>query len=193
MDNQPPVMVNLISLGNSVFLSFNCGKPAKSVESEVEIRLYQGLASQDLRPYAPRERKVCSYCPKNWKSFSSSCYFFSTDGKSWKESQDNCSRMEAHLMVINSKEEQDFLTQNMDKTAAYFVQLSDRGGQGHWQWVGQTPYNQSAIFWHPGEPSHSEEHRVVVNHHPTSLQWGWNNALCKNHEQSDCEMLKIYL
>ncbi|XP_046295967.1 C-type lectin domain family 4 member A-like [Marmota monax] len=80
-----------------------------------------------------------SCCPENWKSFSSSCYFLSTDRKSWKESQDNCSRMEAHLVVINSKEEQDFLTQNMDKTSAYFVGLSDSGGQGHWQWVDQTP------------------------------------------------------
>ncbi|XP_048643779.1 C-type lectin domain family 4 member A-like [Marmota marmota marmota] len=90
------------------------------------------------------EGKVWSCCPENWKLFSSSCYFISTDAKSWKESQENCSRMEAHLVVINSKEEQDFLTQNMDKNAAYFVGLSDPEGQEHWQWVDQTPYNQSA-------------------------------------------------
>ncbi|XP_076693010.2 C-type lectin domain family 4 member A-like [Callospermophilus lateralis] len=136
-------------------------------------------------------RKVWSCCPQNWKSFSSSCYFFSTDAKSWNESQENCSRMEAHLVVINSKEEQDFLTQNMDKNAAYFVGLSDPEGQGHWQWVDQTPYNQSATFWHPGDPSHSEEHCVIVNHHRPSLQWGWNDILCKDLQRSVCEMMKI--
>uniref|UniRef100_A0A8D2HTX6 C-type lectin domain-containing protein n=1 Tax=Urocitellus parryii TaxID=9999 RepID=A0A8D2HTX6_UROPR len=136
--------------------------------------------------------KVWSCCPEKWKSFSSSCYFFSTDAKSWNESQENCSRMEAHLVVINSKEEQDFLTQYMDKKSAYFVGLTDPEGQGHWQWVDQTPYNQSATFWHPGEPSHSDEHCVIVNHRPTSLQWGWNDAPCEK-QLSVCEMMKIYL
>uniref|UniRef100_UPI0040386542 C-type lectin domain family 4 member A-like n=1 Tax=Callospermophilus lateralis TaxID=76772 RepID=UPI0040386542 len=139
------------------------------------------------------EGKVGSCCPKNWKSFSSSCYFISTDAKSWNASQENCSQMEAHLVVINSKEEQDFLPQNMDKTAASFVGISDPEGQGHWQWIDQTPYNKSATFWHPGEPSHSEERCVLVNHRPTSAQWGWNDIPCKDHHQSVCEMMKIYL
>ncbi|KAG3292450.1 C-type lectin domain family 4 member A-like [Ictidomys tridecemlineatus] len=95
-----------------------------------------------VRMNSNMEGKVWSCCPKNWKSFSSSCYFFSTDVKSWNVSQKNCSRMAAHLVVINSKEEQDFLTQNMHKDAAYLVGLSDPEGEGHWQWVDQTPYNQ---------------------------------------------------
>lgn len=98
--------------------------------------------------------------------------------------------MEAHLVVINSKEEQDFLTQNMDKNAAYYVGLSDPEGQGHWQWVDQTPYNQSATFWRVGEPSHSEEQCVIVNYRG---QWGWNDVLCKHGQRSVCEMMKIYL
>ncbi|XP_077871416.1 C-type lectin domain family 4 member A [Ictidomys tridecemlineatus] len=137
--------------------------------------------------------KVWSCYPRNWKSFSSSCYFFSSDAKFWKESQENCSRMAAHLVVINSKEEQDFLTQNMDKYAAYFVGLSDPECQGHWQWVDQTPYNQSATFWHPGELSHSEEHCVIVNHRLPSLRWGWNHIRCKDGQELVCEMMKIYL
>ncbi|XP_071466476.1 C-type lectin domain family 4 member A-like [Marmota flaviventris] len=135
-----------------------------------------------VRINSTMEGKVWSCCPQNWKSFSSSCYFFPTDAKSWKERQENCSRMEAHLVVINSKEKQDFLTQNMDKNAAYFMGLSDPEGQGHWQWVDQTPYNQSATFWHLGEPSHSEEHCVIVNHRLPSLQWGWSDILCKDRQ-----------
>uniref|UniRef100_A0A8C5ZIA2 C-type lectin domain-containing protein n=1 Tax=Marmota marmota marmota TaxID=9994 RepID=A0A8C5ZIA2_MARMA len=137
--------------------------------------------------------KVWSCCPEHWKSFSSSCYFFSTDANSWNASQENCSRMEAHLVVINSKEEQDFLTQNMDKKSAYFMGLSDPEGQGHWQWVDQTPYNQSATFWHTGEPSRSGERCVIVNHPSPSLQWGWNDINCDILQRSVCEMMKIYL
>nr|XP_040137799.1 C-type lectin domain family 4 member A-like [Ictidomys tridecemlineatus] len=86
-----------------------------------------------------RKRKVWSCCPKNWKSFSSSCYFISTDAKSWNESQENCSRMEAHLLVINSKEEQDFIIPNLQIDAVYDVGLSDPECQRHWQWVIGTP------------------------------------------------------
>ncbi|MBZ3888883.1 C-type lectin domain family 4 member A [Sciurus carolinensis] len=101
--------------------------------------------------------------------------------------------MEAHLVVINSKEEQDFITQNMDTNVAYYVGLSDPEGQGHWQWVDQTPYNQSATFWHPGEPSYGGEHCVILNYRRQHTQWGWNNNICNLPQRLVCEMMKIYL
>ncbi|XP_077655206.1 C-type lectin domain family 4 member A-like [Urocitellus parryii] len=90
------------------------------------------------RHYSTMKGKIWSCCPKNWKSFSSSCYFISTDAKSWNKSQ-NCSRMEAHLLVINSKEEQDFIIPNLQIDAVYDVGLSDPECQRHWQWVNGTP------------------------------------------------------
>uniref|UniRef100_A0A8C9PN57 C-type lectin domain-containing protein n=1 Tax=Spermophilus dauricus TaxID=99837 RepID=A0A8C9PN57_SPEDA len=133
---------------------------------------------------------VWSCCPKNWKSFSSSCYFISSKQRSWKESQENCSTMEAHLVVINSKEEQDFLTWNLNKSHDYFVGLSDPKGQRHWQWIDQTPYNQNTTFWHPGEPNRVQERCVVLNYRE---QWGWNDIFCAHVQSSICEMMKIYL
>ena len=50
--------------------------------------------------------KDWSCCPKDWNSFSLNCYFFSTEVKTWTESEKNCSGMKAHLLVINSKNEQ---------------------------------------------------------------------------------------
>uniref|UniRef100_A0A8C9UPQ0 C-type lectin domain-containing protein n=1 Tax=Spermophilus dauricus TaxID=99837 RepID=A0A8C9UPQ0_SPEDA len=138
----------------------------------------------------PNKGKVWSCCPKNWKSFSSSCYFISSKQRSWKESQENCSTMEAHLVVINSKEEQDFLTWNLNKSHDYFVGLSDPKGQRHWQWIDQTPYNQNTTFWHPGEPNRVQERCVVLNYRE---QWGWNDIFCAHVQSSICEMMKIYL
>ncbi|KAL2776900.1 C-type lectin domain family 4 member A isoform 2 [Daubentonia madagascariensis] len=135
--------------------------------------------------------KVWSCCPKNWKLFSSKCYFISTESKSWNESQKNCSRMEAHLLVINTKEEQDFITQNLNKSFAYFVGLSDPEGQRHWQWVDQTPYNKSVTFWHPNEPNNPNERCVMLNFHYSS--WGWNDAGCDLPQMSVCEMTTISL
>ncbi|XP_069347017.1 C-type lectin domain family 4 member A-like isoform X2 [Eulemur rufifrons] len=136
-------------------------------------------------------KKIWSCCPKNWKSFSSKCYFIPPESKSWNESEKACSRMEAHLLVIDTKDEQDFIIQNLDKHSAYFVGLSDPEGQRRWQWVDQTPYNKSATFWLPDEPSNRNERCVVLQTRYSS--WGWNDVRCFQSQRSVCEMMNIYL
>lgn len=51
---------------------------------------------------------VKNCCPLNWIHFQSSCYFFSTNVMSWTASLKNCSSIGAHLVVINTQEEQVF-------------------------------------------------------------------------------------
>ncbi|CAO2606501.1 C-type lectin domain family 4 member A [Lemmus lemmus] len=130
-----------------------------------------------------------SCCPKDWEPFSSHCYFISTDLESWSKSEEKCSSMGAHLMVVHSQEERDFITK-MKRDAAYFIGLRDPG-HGQWRWVDQTPYNESTTFWHPGEPSSEDEQCVIINHRHSS--WGWNDILCSIEEKSVCQMKKIYL
>lgn len=45
-------------------------------------------------------------CPKGWKRFQEKCYYLSTDRMSWLESEQNCTGMGSHLVVINSEAEQ---------------------------------------------------------------------------------------
>ncbi|NXF10420.1 CLC4E protein, partial [Smithornis capensis] len=97
-------------------------------------------------------------CPKGWKRFQGSCYFLSPDMMSLEESEQNCTGMGSHLVVINSKEEQEFLftlarkkVTNAYETKYYIGLSSDKSGQ--WQWVDQTPYEKTATFWKPGEPN----------------------------------------
>ncbi|XP_059112872.1 C-type lectin domain family 4 member A-like [Peromyscus eremicus] len=134
--------------------------------------------------------KVWSCCPKDWKPFNSHCYFTSTDSASWRESEEKCSSMGAHLMVVHSQEEQAFITKILDPKAAYYIGLSDPGHR-QWRWVDQTPYNESATFWHPGEPSSDNEQCVIVSHPYSS--WRWNDVLCSGKQKSVCQMNKIYL
>ncbi|XP_012664750.1 C-type lectin domain family 4 member A-like [Otolemur garnettii] len=139
------------------------------------------------------QEKVWSCCPKGWKSLSSKCYFISPESRYWNESQKNCSGMQAHLLVINTKEEQDFITQNLNEQFAYFVGLSKPESQRSWQWVDQTPYNESAAFWHTGEPNNPKERCVTINSRKPPSAWGWNDAPCDHPLKSVCEMMKIYL
>ncbi|XP_055463918.1 C-type lectin domain family 4 member A-like, partial [Psammomys obesus] len=51
--------------------------------------------------------KAWSCCPKDWRPFGSNCYFVSTSpAASWNKSEENCSSVGAHLLVIHSQEEQ---------------------------------------------------------------------------------------
>ncbi|XP_012661539.2 asialoglycoprotein receptor 2 isoform X3 [Otolemur garnettii] len=45
-------------------------------------------------------------CPVNWVEYSGSCYWFSRSGKTWLEAEKHCQLENAHLVVINSWEEQ---------------------------------------------------------------------------------------
>ncbi|XP_027802638.1 asialoglycoprotein receptor 2 isoform X2 [Marmota flaviventris] len=49
-------------------------------------------------------------CPVNWVEHEGSCYWFSRAGKTWSEADKYCQLENAHLVVINSREEQDSLT-----------------------------------------------------------------------------------
>ncbi|XP_038174557.1 C-type lectin domain family 4 member A-like [Arvicola amphibius] len=134
--------------------------------------------------------KVWSCCPKDWKPFSSHCYFIPADSASWSESEEKCSSMGAHLMVVRSREEQDFINKILRCNAAYFIGLRDPGHR-QWRWVDQTPYNESATFWHPGEPNNDHEQCVILSHPYSS--WGWSDIPCSAKQKSVCQMKKIYL
>nr|XP_048300224.1 C-type lectin domain family 4 member A-like isoform X3 [Myodes glareolus] len=136
------------------------------------------------------EDKVWSCCPKDWKPFSSHCYFIPTDSATWSKSQEKCSSMGAHLMVVRNREEQDFITKILRSDASYFIGLRDRGKR-QWQWVDQMPYNESATFWRKGEPNSDREQCVIINH--SLSEWGWNDIVCSNEQKSVCQMKKIYL
>ncbi|PNJ30509.1 C-type lectin domain family 4 member C isoform X1 [Pongo pygmaeus] len=133
-----------------------------------------------------------SCCPTPWTSFQSSCYFISTVMQSWTKSQKNCSVMGADLVVINTKEEQDFIIQNLKRNSSYFLGLSDPEGRRHWQWVDQTPYNENVTFWHRGEPNNLDERCAIINFRSLE-EWGWNDVHCHVPQKSICKMKKIYI
>ncbi|XP_016077233.1 PREDICTED: C-type lectin domain family 4 member A-like [Miniopterus natalensis] len=190
----PLLLMLLLLLAISFFIAFIIffQKYSQLLKEKKTIKEFTHTALECMKENLTMEENVWSCCPKNWKSFNFHCYFFSTKARNWMDSKKNCSEMKAHLLVINTKEEQDFITQNLDKTHAYYLGLSDPEGKRAWQWVDQTPYNKSATFWHPGEPNNPAERCVILNA-PFQVLWGWNDIPCINSHMSVCKMMKIYL
>ncbi|XP_024120411.1 C-type lectin domain family 10 member A [Oryzias melastigma] len=85
-----------------------------------------------------------------WTRFGSSCYFFSRVTLSWNESKDWCEKQNAHLVIISTDGEWDFVTKK-SIPVWYWVGLSD-GRTGKWEWVNHTPYTIEQRRWRPGQP-----------------------------------------
>ncbi|NXR09923.1 CLC4D protein, partial [Semnornis frantzii] len=98
-------------------------------------------------------------CPKAWKRFQKNCYYLSTDKMSWVESEQNCTGMGSHLVVINSKAEQ--VSKKIINSENYYIGLKAQE-VGQWHWVDQTPLNETAAFWREGEPSNTKDEKCAV-------------------------------
>uniref|UniRef100_A0A668A7D4 C-type lectin domain-containing protein n=1 Tax=Myripristis murdjan TaxID=586833 RepID=A0A668A7D4_9TELE len=61
--------------------------------------------------YEQKKKCLCSLemashiCQDGWTYFSGSCYFMSSESKSWDESRKDCLRRGADLVIINSRKE----------------------------------------------------------------------------------------
>ncbi|KAF5880169.1 antigen like protein, partial [Clarias magur] len=73
-----------------------------------------------------------------WIYFRYSRYYITTEQKSWTESRRYCREREAELLIINSREEQEFITKLRSGRVAW-IGLSDRDTEGEWKWVDNTP------------------------------------------------------
>ncbi|XP_056891300.1 CD209 antigen-like protein C isoform X13 [Takifugu flavidus] len=89
-------------------------------------------------------------CPQDWLAFASSCYYVSTQRRSWNESRQYCLQNDADLVVISSIEEQKVLSGFIK---AAWVGMTDREEEGKWTWVDGTPVNtERRELWARGQP-----------------------------------------
>ncbi|KAM7116298.1 C-type lectin domain family 4 member E [Molossus nigricans] len=128
-------------------------------------------------------------CPLNWVHFQSSCYFFSTNTMTWSASVKNCSSMNAHLVVINTQEEQEFLFHAKPKNREFYIGLTDQETDGQWKWVDGTPFMKSLSFWDAGEPNNlaTLEDCATIRDSKNPRQ-NWNDVICFLNMFRICEM-----
>ncbi|KAK3507552.1 hypothetical protein QTP70_028458 [Hemibagrus guttatus] len=123
-----------------------------------------------------------------WKFFNTSVYNFSTEKKSWEESRQDCIKKGADLVIINSREEQEFISKYFASTEAW-IGLTDRVIEGEFKWVDDSPLNTA--FWWDGEPNDfdvKEDCAMTGYANAKSNTSTWADYTCDHPVFGICEM-----
>lgn len=116
--------------------------------------------------------RLCPPCPWGWEPFQGNCYWLSRSRNDWFDASSACEQMKAKLVIINSKEEEEFLQfWDIRYGKRTWIGLTDHQTEGSWKWVDETPLIDS--YWKPGEPNGTDNEDCVE-----LLNDGWNDCPC---------------
>ncbi|XP_073672060.1 uncharacterized protein [Paramisgurnus dabryanus] len=114
-----------------------------------------------------------------WIQYRFSLYFISSKKKSWTESRRYCTQKGADLLIINNKEEQDFV-QKISSTNHIWIGLSDSDKEGRWKWVDGSTLTSG--FWSPKEPNGGRGENCAE-----SYSSKWNDLPCNHARKWICK------
>ncbi|XP_017560591.1 C-type lectin domain family 4 member E-like [Pygocentrus nattereri] len=129
-------------------------------------------------------------CPHGWRRFKSSCYYISHNINTWDQGRQDCRRKEADLVIINSREEQVFVS---GLASNFWIGLSVRDHLRQWKWVDGTLLISG--YWMIGEPNYYTYwnsgtfiHEGCVQVASKSLS-NWRDVRCDNLYTWICEKM----
>ncbi|XP_034734521.1 CD209 antigen-like protein E isoform X2 [Etheostoma cragini] len=129
--------------------------------------------------------KLNNLAQGRWEYFSGSFYHISSIEKPWQGSRDDCLEKGADLVIINSKEEEDFIRKFQK---VMWIGLTDSETEGTWKWVDGTPLNES--YWNSEEPNGGKKENCVELQN-FAFENSWNDVSCSAPVYSICEMKVI--
>ncbi|XP_026874646.2 CD209 antigen-like protein E [Electrophorus electricus] len=149
---------------------------------QLQTRYNQLLIERDQ---SQAQLKSCeekdSTCPVGWTALGSSIYYISKATNDWSHSRKDCQERGADLVVINSREEQDFIRSLM---VPIWIGLIETDSV--WTWVDGS--SLSTRFWLDGEPNEYRygEDCAQSKPNPESVK-SWNDERCQKYLNWVCE------
>ncbi|XP_059360595.1 C-type lectin domain family 4 member M-like [Carassius carassius] len=116
-----------------------------------------------------------------WKFNQSSLYFFSSETKNWTDSRRYCTEREADLIIINNREEQDFVKNITGSSDHFWIGLTDIEEEDRWKWVDGSTLTSGS--WASGEPNNYQGTEDCAN----TLSSEWFDTHCNNSVKWICE------
>ncbi|XP_067090256.1 C-type lectin domain family 4 member E-like [Osmerus mordax] len=144
------LLAGIIALG-FCFTRVNEDKNIKMERDQLQTRYTDMTRERD-----ELKRRLCESGEYGWRRFTSSCYYFSTEKKSWEESRKDCIRRGAYLVIINSREEMEFVHTTTINLGSFWLGLTDNVPPTfyhQWTWVDGTLLDPDKTYWATGEPN----------------------------------------
>uniref|UniRef100_A0A8C5Q1P8 Collectin-12 n=1 Tax=Leptobrachium leishanense TaxID=445787 RepID=A0A8C5Q1P8_9ANUR len=158
------------------------GPPSPPVELSSERTLaLHGIPTSEF----PLDPSITG-CPLHWLNLTDKCYFFSLDKQMFDEAKAVCEEWKSTLVIIESKEEQQFLRKTTSGRGNFWIGLTDTEEENVWKWLDGT----TLIYmnWKPGQPDNwahehgpGEDCAGIIN---TGL---WNDFHCHEYNRFICE------
>ncbi|XP_076084967.1 uncharacterized protein LOC143055698 isoform X1 [Mytilus galloprovincialis] len=167
------------------------------------LRKYRKRKESDCKtPCSGNKRQTCggpwrisvyTVCPLGWKSYGSSCYFFSQTTATWNDAKRKCITKNSMLAEVVSYGERDYLRKQASKYAKNFwLGGTDSKHEGIWIWAtSQSKFNVNG--WHTRlvkEPNNQGGNEHCINIHK-KLDFEWNDERCWNSYRYICEKLLV--
>ncbi|XP_077946978.1 C-type lectin domain family 4 member E-like isoform X2 [Gasterosteus aculeatus] len=124
-------------------------------------------------------------CPEGWTMFRCSCYLLSTRDGSWENGRKDCRDKGADLVIIDSLEEQEFLSNFT--TSRSWIGLSDKDIEGTWKWIDGTPL--TAAYWYRTGTSPRSVENCAQIQPDQNPQNSWNDLSCNTALRWICEKM----
>ncbi|XP_008279332.1 C-type lectin domain family 4 member A-like isoform X2 [Stegastes partitus] len=131
-------------------------------------------------------QRVCGPCLKDWVLFQSSCYLFVYQWRGWQGSRDHCKGKNADLVVIESQEEQEFISNRTEgyyeESRGYWIGLKLEDTTDTWTWVDGS--NSTVTYWMPQSDTPGLCALSLKRVNPLET---WHKASCSIRNRCICE------
>ncbi|XP_036436876.1 C-type lectin domain family 4 member M-like isoform X2 [Colossoma macropomum] len=189
------VTLRLLS-GSAVQRTNSSGKERDELENKYNTILnernrlqedYNNLLSenqhllQNLTEAQHRLTALTAVCRPGWVVFGSSCYFVSSELKSWDEGRQDCLKKGADLAIINSRTEQNFIH------GLNFLWIGlHESHTGVWTWVDGTPLTNAYWLLEVNSPAGRGLCALTDNSSPSVSSW--KKRPCTDNIRYVCEL-----
>ncbi|RXN06846.1 CD209 antigen-like protein [Labeo rohita] len=158
-----------------------------------EMNIYANAdASDDVRKEMDNSDTKRHQTPQHtekWKCYQSNLYYFSSEKKSWTESRRYCTERGADLIIINNREEQEFVKKQAGDNNRVWIGLTDIDVEGTWKWVDGSP--PTSGFWMSAEPNGKRTENCALTvvgewaDYPCTEKFNW---MCEKSKINFCQM-----
>ncbi|XP_045695674.1 killer cell lectin-like receptor subfamily F member 2 [Phyllostomus hastatus] len=85
-------------------------------------------------------------CPNAWLLNQGKCYKFLMTSKTWNESQRDCTKLQAHLPVIHTLKELEFMQKSLKPGHPSWTGLYIMPPENQWMWINEHPFVEQKDF-----------------------------------------------